>query len=97
MTVTYDAPTEKWVVRLDPADVKPFNRYRARLRDQLHEPVGMREAMARLLDAAWQDRRVWADNLTKMLRQAAVEAATAEQMAALEAATDAALGFDPEA
>jgi hypothetical protein len=101
MTITYDNGTQTWSVQLEPNDIHPWARYRARLKDVRHEPISHNEAMKILVFDAWRQAKIWTRTQTKELRDRAYENATPAQQeaaqAAAEAALEAAIGFDPEA
>lgn len=101
MTFDYNAATKTWTIQLEPQEEAIWLRYRARLKDQLHEPVTNREAMKILVTDAWKAAKQWTRTATKEARERAYEnapPATQEAaQAAAEAAIEAAIGFDPEA
>lgn len=101
MTISYDNTTKTWTIQLEASEESIWARYRARLKDQLHEPVTNREAMKILVGDAWKAAKQWTRTATKEARERAyANADPATQEAAqdaAEAALMAAIGFDPEA
>ena len=101
MTITYDNATNTWSIVLEAQDVKPWARYRARLKELRHEPISNNEAMKFLVGDAWKTAKQWTRTATQEAKQRAYENATPAQQAAAqdaaEAALMAAIGFDPEA
>lgn len=101
MTITYDNGTQTWTIALEPNDVHPWARYRARLKEVKHEPISQKEAMTILVGDAWKAARQWTRTATQEAKQRAYENADVATQAAAqdaaEAALMAAIGFDPEA
>lgn len=101
MTFSYDNGTKTWSIQLEASEESIWARYRARLKDQEHQPVSNNAAMKTLVSDAWKAAKQWTRSATKEARERAYATATPAQQeaaqAAAEAAADAAIGFDPEA
>jgi len=101
MTITYDNGAQTWTIALEPNDVHPWARYRARLKELRHEPISNNEAMKFLVGDAWKTAKQWTRTATNQAQQRAYENADPATKEAAQEAAEAALaaviGFDPEA
>jgi hypothetical protein len=98
MTVSYDAVVGILTIELATAEEQTqLRRYRARLKVSTGGPVTAKAAFTRLFGEAWKDAMRWTDEQTKLAREKALSVASVAQIAAADAARDAAIGFDPEA
>lgn len=101
MTISYDNTTKTWTIQLEPNEESVWARYRARLKDQEHQPVTNNGAMKTLVSDAWKAAKQWTRTATNQARERAFDQATPTQQEAArdaaEAAIAAAIGFDPEA
>ena len=99
MTVSYDATTATLTIVFAATEEQTLlRRYRARLREFLKRDTLSKEAVLRYwVDTNWTKAVRWTEEQIRLAREKAIANATPAQLEAATAASDTAVGFDPEA